>query len=185
MLTATARQLWIELFIALALVGGVGLTAIGASGLVAAGLGSAFGSQFVAGDPPDRMYTPERCADFAEYHPGAADCRTAAAAHHFDEVVDYRLAAGVLGVLGLGGILALRRRFPVLAGHARLPDGFSATVGASLFGVAAAILLGSGLLGLLFGQTDGVGELLSGGVVSLMVFAVYGLALLRSLLARL
>jgi hypothetical protein len=184
MLARTAKNLWLDLIIAIALVAGVGLTAIGASGIVAAGMGTWLGAQFVAGDSPDRTYTPERCADFAEYHPEASDCRAAAAMHHFDEVVEYRLAVGILGLLALGTVLGVRRRFAWLADHGALPPSFSATVGAALFGMAALVLLGPGLLDLVFGPPDGAGQLLSGGLVSLIVFVGYTTVLFRTLLGR-
>jgi hypothetical protein len=173
-----------RLALALALVGGVGLVAIGASGLVAAGMGAAFGKGFVAGDPPGVTYTQERCADFAEYHPEAGGCQGAAAAHHFDEVVGYRVDAGVLGLLLLGGVWLLGPRLRRRAGGAALPDGFAATVGASLFGVAAAALLLQGVGELALGRATGAGQYLSGGLVSLVAFAAFAAALARVLFGR-
>jgi hypothetical protein len=178
------RETWLDLIVSLAIVATIGLIAIGASGAVAAGLGDRFGAQFVAGDPPDRLYTADRCADFAEYHPEASECRAAAAAHHFDEVVEYRVALGVLGVLGLGAILLARSRLRWLASHEVLPASFAATVGASLFGMATAALLGSSVASLLLGDSDGVGQLLSGGVVSLVAFAAFAARLRRTLVPR-
>ena len=61
------------------LLGGVGLVAIGVSGLVAELLGRLFGPGFVAGDLPGVTYTPERCAEFLEYFPDAGGCEQAAA----------------------------------------------------------------------------------------------------------
>jgi hypothetical protein len=178
------RESWLDLIVSLAIVAAIGLIAIGASGAVAAGLGDRLGAQFVAGDPPDRLYTADRCADFAEYHPEAADCRAAAAAHHFDEVVEYRMALGILGVLGLGVVLLARWRVPLLVSHEVLPASFAPTVGASLFGMAAVVLLGSSVPSLLLGNPDGVGQLLSGGVVSLVVFLGFAARLRRTLILR-
>src|SRR5436190_11734868 len=58
-----------QLVMAMLLLGSIGMIAIGVSGLVAAGMGSAWGKSFVAGDPPGITYTAARCADFFEYHP--------------------------------------------------------------------------------------------------------------------
>jgi hypothetical protein len=61
---------------------GIGLVAIGVSGLFAEVMGRLWGAAFVAGDPPGSTYTPARCADFQEYLPGH-DCLSAAALHHW------------------------------------------------------------------------------------------------------
>jgi hypothetical protein len=102
---------------------------------VAEVLGRLFGAGFVAGDLPGMTYTPERCAESLEYFPDAGSCAKAAALHHWGEVVEYRVAAGVLGLLVLGAFLLwrLRARPPEYLGV--LPDGFPATVATSLYGV--------------------------------------------------
>ena len=92
----------------LVLLGAVGLLAIGLSGLLAAAGGAALGKAFVSGDGPDVTYSATRCADLQEYHPSPT-CEQAATGHHYDEVVGYRLAAGVLGLVVLGGWFAVVR----------------------------------------------------------------------------
>ncbi len=177
-------SLLLHLTLALGLLAGVGFTAIGVSGVLAAGLGTAFGKGFIAGDGPGVTYTAARCADFFEYHPGAADCAAAATAHHFDEVVGYRLDAGVLGALLLGASYVVRRRYRRLGGVRMLPATFIPTAGAALFGAAALFLLGMSTMQIVFGGAVGAGNLLTGGMVSLAVFAVYAATLLRTLPAR-
>jgi hypothetical protein len=122
---------------------------------VAEVLGRLFGAGFVAGDLPGMTYTPKRCAEFLEYFPDAGSCAKAAALHHWGEVVEYRVAAGVLGLLVLGAFLLwrLRARPPEYLGV--LPDGFPATVATSLYGVAAAGLALEGLDALLVADGDG------------------------------
>jgi hypothetical protein len=153
---------------------GVGLVAIGLNGLVALAMGLAFGKSFVAGDPPGVTYTAERCAEFQEYYKG--DCKTAATAHHFDEVVSYRLAAGVLGILACGAYVLLRRCWP----RSRLPRILIPTIGASIFGVAALLLTLLGLQQTVFG-IDQAGANLSGGLVAAVAFALYSFSLLPAL----
>ena len=147
------------------LLGGVGLVAIGVSGLVAELLGRLFGPGFVAGDLPGVTYTPERCAEFLEYFPDAGGCEQAAAIHHWGEVVEYRVAAGVLGLLVLGAFLLWRRRARPPQYLGVLPDGFAATVATSLYGLAAAVLAVESLDALLVAGGDGAGQWLSGPVV--------------------
>jgi hypothetical protein len=156
-----------------------GFLAIGVSGVVAAGMGATFGESFVAGDPPGLTYTTDRCADFFEYAPTARSCEEAATTHHFGEVVDYRLAAGVLGLLGLIPYAWLRRR---LRGNPSLPPGFEATVGTTLYGAAAVFLLASSVNGFVLGETAGVGGYLSGGIVVLVLGGYYAISLYRTLL---
>ena len=168
------------------LLGGVGLVAIGASGLVAELLGRLFGAGFVAGDLPGVTYTAQRCAEYLEYFPDAGSCAQAAALHHWGEVVEYRVAIGVLGLLVLGGFLLWRRRpnrqDPRYLGV--LPDGFSATVATSLYGVTAAALALLSLDAFLVADGDGTGQWLSAAIVAAAMAAIYGVSLYRTVLTQ-
>jgi hypothetical protein len=172
----------------LLLVAAIGLLAIGLSGLLAWGAGAAFGKPFVSGDATGVTYTAPRCAEYRVLAPSEPTCAKAAVSHHFDEVVGYREDAGILGLIVLAAWLGLvrpwRRRGPAATTYDVLPAGFAATVGAALFGAAAAITLPGGLLELVFGGRDnGAGALLSAGVVSTLAFAGFALSLWRSLSA--
>jgi HAAS len=164
----------------------VGLIAIGVSGAISEALGRLFGPAFVAGDPPDVRYTAARCADFQEYFPGKS-CLDAAAWHHWGEVVEYRVAAGVLGLLLLGGALLYRRRRRKVATamtEVALPPGLLAGAATALYGLAAAALLLQGASeAVAGGTTGGTGQWLSAGGVALVGAIAYGLVLLRSLAA--
>jgi hypothetical protein len=146
-------------------------------------MGALFGKSFVAGDINGIAYTAARCADFLRLVPQAGSCEAAATAHHFDEVVFYRLGAGGLGLLGLAAVLILRRRYPRLSGVRLLPPVVVPTVGAVLFGIAGAGLLSLSLGKLTVGGTTGAGSYLSAALVSLPIFAWYGTRFVRSLQA--
>ena len=180
----TSTRVLPELVRALTLLIAVGLIAIGASGVLSMGLRAVFGSSFVAGDPVGVTYTPRRCADFVRFHPEAASCSAAASAHHADEVEEYRVATGALGLLVLGGWAVARRRGPRRHNLGVLPDAFSATVGATVFGVAGGLLLMQGAAMLVQGADRGAGQWLSGSAVALLVASVYGWGLLRMLRLR-
>ena len=158
------------------LLGALGLLAIGLSGLLADLMGRWWGARFVAGDVNGVTYTAARCADFEGFHPGHS-CSTAAALHHWDEIVGYRLEAGVLGLVLLLGYLLARRVGP-LRGRRWRPDGAPVILVASVTaGLAAALLGGSSVLQLALGETAGTGELLSAGLVAGLVAlgaAAYG-----------
>jgi len=178
-----------QLVLALALLAGVGLVGVGVSGALAGGMGAASGKDFVSGDVAGVTYTPARCADYLEYHPEAGTCGRAATAHHFDEIVQYRLAAGILGLLVLGGLF-LVRRWPRLArvipmggGVGLLPDGFVATTGAAVFGCAAGVLIVGGLAQV-GGGSGGAGASLSGGIVAAAFAAAFAVGLFRALARR-
>jgi hypothetical protein len=173
------QAILVEMAIALAGIAAVGLIAIGISGGLAGVFGKTFGWSFVAGDQPGVTYTAERCAEYLRYSPSATTCAQAALDDHSFEVVGYRIAAGVFGLIVLGAYLVARHmRGP---DRARLPGGFSPIVGSALFGLAAAGLLGFSTLNIIFSNTSGTGGLLSGGIVSLAVFAIFGLRLVREL----
>ena len=165
----------------LAFVAGVGLVAIGVSGLLALSMRAAFGTAFVAGDAEGVTYTASRCADFLDYYPNAGGCEAAASDHHADEVVWYRIAAGVVGALVLAVRWMLGRRRPAWR-SAPIPRAVVAAMGASLFGLAAVVLGGQGLGVLLIeGTRHGPGQWISAGVVSLSVFAAFSVSLWRAL----
>ncbi len=175
------------------LLSGWGLVAIGVSGLVAELLFQTVGATFVAGDSFGVTYTPARCAEFLEYSPTAGSCASAAALHHTGEVVTWRVAAGILGILMLVVYRLHRRR-----GHHQprvIPDGAVPMVAAASFGAAAIVLLlAAG--GLWVGQAAngetvaGVGDPLSGGLVAVLAAALaatitaHRLAIPRRLLSR-
>ncbi len=153
----------------------VGLIAIGISGLVAEAMGRLWGAGFVSGDTNGVTYTQARCADYLEYFPGHS-CAQAAALHHWGEVVQYRAAAGVLGLIALG-VFALARRGPMAGARWAPPRGPIALVGAALFALAAIALGGSSVAELALGGTRGVGDYLSAGVVAglaALLVATYG-----------
>jgi hypothetical protein len=153
-------------FVGCWLAGGLGLLAVGASGLLAEVSGRLFGAGFVAGNAPGVTYTPMRCADYFEYFPHASSCADAAALHHWGEVVESRVAAGVLGLLALL-VLWLARRGTRLGGPAWTPPRGTVLIPmAGLFGLAGIALVGYGLLQLASGDHAMVGANLSAGVAS-------------------
>ena len=157
----------------------VGFVSIGASGVVAAGMQAAFGAGFLAGDLPDVTYTADRCADLKEYAPSSASCAEAAALHHADETVTYRIAAGVLGLLLLGVWLVARRRD--VDPREGLPPGLVEAAGSALFGVVGLALVAQGLELLALGPSTGEGADLSAGIVSVAVAAFFAIGLYRRL----
>jgi hypothetical protein len=160
-----------------------GLIAIGLSGFIAGAMGFAFDKSFVSGDPPEISYSKSRCADYFEYEPKARSCEEAATLHHFGETVWYRATAGVAGILLLGAYLRARRRWTWLQHRHSLPPGFEATVGASLFGLAALALLAQSLNQFALRGTNGAGAYLSAGLVAAVVALAYGLSVYRTLAA--
>src|SRR5262249_22620406 len=157
---------------------------LGASGVLSEVLGRVFGAGFVAGDPSGVTYTPARCADYFEYFPHAKSCAAAAAEHHWGEVVEGRVAAGVLGLLALGAY-ALARRVTVMRKAAWTPPAQTLTVVlAALFAPVGALLTLIAVGQLAFGSTSGVGVNLADGAVALVAATVVGVRGLRRLRAR-
>ncbi len=84
---------------------------------------------------------------------------------HLRDAVSEAMAAGV-GDLGV------------------LPDGFSATVATSLYGVAAAVMLLLSLNAYVAGSGSGNGQWLSGAIVALAMTVAYGTSLRRTVFAH-
>ncbi len=167
---------WFPLLEALAtpLVGlaAVGLIAIGLSGLLSLGIGTIAGKNYVAGDAPGVTYTASRCQEYLQIYPNAGDCESAALADHFDEVVGFRVIAGVLGLVGVGAYFAMRRvRHP-----ASMPAAFAPTLATAAFAPAGIALTGLGVMQSISGGGGG-GANVAAGVVALAFAAVFALRL--------
>jgi hypothetical protein len=160
------------------LLGAIGLVAIGLSGLLAGLMDLVGGAQFVAGDTDGITYTASRCRDFIGYFPGHT-CNAAAALHHTTEVIVYRGAVGVLGLVALAAYAVVRRGPLAGARWAPRPD-LTALVATALFGLAAVVLGGPALLQAVIGDDAGTGAYLSAGIVAGLVAlasAAYGVRL--------
>jgi hypothetical protein len=167
-LRTVARQVFIGTWV----VGIVGMLTLGLSGALSEAFGRIYGAGFVAGDRSGVTYTPARCDDYFEYFPNAGSCGDAAALHHWGEVVQNRVAAGVLGLLALVTLL-LARRF-VLRGPAwAVPVPYVAIVLLAALVGGAAVLGGMSVLSIAFGQSSGMGvdlgDGIAAGVVALVV----------------
>jgi hypothetical protein len=137
---------------------------------------AAWGSAFVAGDPVGVTYTAARCADYREYHPGASTCAAAASAHHADEIEEYRVLAGILGVVGFG-----LWRWKLRRDADRLPIELDHTIAGVAFGLGGLACLAQGVSMLAEGTQHGAGQWLSAAVVALAAAAYAGTRVLRTL----
>lgn len=160
------------------LLAAIGLVAIGISGLLAELLGRVISVNFVAGDNAGVTYTPNRCGDFVEYFPGKS-CTVAAELHHWGEIVEYRVGAGVLGLIGLTLYAMARRIGPMTGIEWAPPRGPLALVTVAVFGLAGALLTLPPVMSMMFGQTSGVGANLTGGAVALALSFGVAVAALR------
>jgi hypothetical protein len=160
----------------------VGLLVIGVSGLLAELAGRVFGAHLVAGDGTGVTYTAQRCAEYLRLAPAAPTCSRAAELHHWGEVVEYRVAAGILGLLALA-LYALARRVGPLRGPGwRPPTAPLTLVAVTLFGFAGAALTLPDLARAAAGDPAGIGANLTAGVVAAVAAvaaAVLGLRRLR------
>lgn len=156
---------------------GVGLAAVGAiavglSGILSELFGRLWGAGFVSGDLPGVAYTAARCAVLQSPYPGL-DCAQAAAAHHWGEVVEYRVLLGAIGLMLLVLWRILPRRVP-------LPAGLTPSLAAAAFLFASAATgLAAGIAAVQGGH--GVGAWLSATSVALPLGIVFGVLALVGL----
>jgi hypothetical protein len=163
--------------------GSIGLLAVGASGLVVAAMNVLFGRPFVAAVSHGIRLPAASCRYWLHIWPGAHSCAQAYMLESSSDAVSLRLAAGLLGLLLLGGYYLARRRgwSPGV-----LPDAFTPTIAVTLFGTAGlglawlAAMNGGGLVAVR--GITGPGWYLSGAIVALAMAAGYGLKLQRTLL---
>lgn len=161
----------------------VGLVAIGVSGGVAAAMRAAAGPAFMANNLTRVPLSAERCAELRRLEPSAPTCGDAAVLHHADEIVTYRLAAGVVGVAGAGVLLvgAARRRRGRARRHTTdvLPAPLVPAVAATAFGLAA---IGLAVLGVdaAIGDT-GPGQYFSGAIPAAVAAIAFAIVAVRRL----
>ncbi len=157
----------------------VGLIAIGVSGVIAWLLTVPFGTGAVFADAPGTHYDLGSCAHFLAVQPAAATCAQAALAEGQDDAILQRVAAGVVGLVLLVGLLWWRRRTT----WAVRPELSMATalVGVVLFGVVGVWLTGYGVDRAVI--NTGAGQWLAAGIVALLVAAGYLLVLWRGIVA--
>ncbi|MGI8984640.1 MAG: HAAS signaling domain-containing protein [Acidimicrobiales bacterium] len=159
----------------------LGFIAIWLSGALAGVMDAAYGPRFVAGDLPSITYTPERCAEYRELAPADPTCLAAAARHHTNEIETTRVAAGVVGLAGLGAWFVLRRLWRTTPVSGALPPAAVTAVGTALFGVAALALAAEAVQAIGWRSTAGLGQWLSASVVSAAFATGFAIALLRQL----
>jgi hypothetical protein len=165
-----------------ALVGGIGLVAIGVSGLIAWLLVAARGDQFLTAPWGPGSYTAADCARWMAGDPGH-NCTAAMLNDHVGDIFLRAAAAGLLGVLVLAGYLVLRRRWRDRATMTALPAGSAEAAGAFL---ALLAVLGASAAAVdleLAQRGSGAGQPISLAVAALAA-AVFFVVRLRRVVTR-
>lgn len=154
---------------------GMGFFAIGLSGAIDRVLTSAFGAQFVFGDPPGTTYSAADCQHWMSLHPHAATCAQAYLAEARDDGLAQRFVIGVVGVVILVALLWWLR---VRSQSRQVPIPLVSAVAAGVFGAAGVLLTGYGVNRAVNFGTHGPGDFFSAGgvcvafaAVALVVFA--------------
>jgi hypothetical protein len=104
-----------------------------------------------------------------EYHSEKTTCAAAELAHHADEIVEYRLMAGVLGLLALVAHLVARSRSDLTDGEARGQRRRFLSLATAAFGLGAVILLSTGT-SVQFGSGESAPRWFTDGAVSFAFF---------------
>jgi hypothetical protein len=159
---------------------GVGLIAIGLSGIVAWIAMQASSTSAVFGAPPGTHHGAGACSYWLHLHPSAATCSAAALLEGRDDALFQRFALGILGclMLAIGALWRrrVRRNAPM---DLRVP---TALIAVTAFGLAGSLLMGYGIDRAV--QNTGAGQWLASGGVSLVFAIGYLIALLRAGLDR-
>jgi len=169
----SATEILSDLFWSAWKLGGIGLIAIGLSGLVVLLMNVAFGRTFTGQAPPGVTFAKANCAYWMALWPGAHTCATAHMLEASSDGVDLRVVAGIVGLVllqaygiaryfwrrgGRGPAVLLAGYFPVVA---------ACVFGAGAFGLALAQLTG-------FTVSEGPGAYLSGALVAAALAVGYG-----------
>ena len=154
--------------------GSIGLTAVGASGLVVLVMNLTLGRAFTGQPPTGVTFPRDSCAYWLAAWPGAHTCAQAAMLEASSDAVILRIGAGIVGVALLEAYAIvrylMRRRG---RGPAVLLAGYFPVLAACVFGGAALSLALAQLTG--FTVTAGPGTYLSGTAVAAVVAAGYAI----------
>jgi hypothetical protein len=183
-ITRPSAPLLRRLVLTAALVGGAGLVAVGAAGIVGRFLTAVRGNLFMTPPFPPGTYTRADCARWLAGDPGTHSCVTAMLADHVGEFFLYTGAAAFLGLLALGGYLFLRRRWRDRATRTVLPAGTAEAVGAALAGLAAIFFFGQVVDAENVKQGIGAGEPLSLAIAATATALVFALMLWHTVRRR-
>ena len=167
-------------FLSVLWLGSIGAIAVGASGVVAAVLGGLWGSRFLVTAPTSSDLTAASCARWLA-HASTPSCARAALDDWTFETVGYRIALGVMGLIGFGLWVGLRRAAARRGLRGGLPALVVDTVGAVCFGVAGLWLAGMGVDALAVSSGHGAGQWLSAAPLSLALAGVFAWRLLGDL----
>lgn len=157
---------------------GVGMVAVGVSGVVARLMAIVWGDRFVFADPPGTQYSASDCRYWLSIHPAAGTCTKAYLAEASADAVLARFVVGAVGVLILGVAVAIRSRSgrPVVAA----PPTLTSAIGAAVFAVACLGLIALALESVRRADGNGAGQWLSGAAIALPCAVGYGVAFVRS-----
>lgn len=152
---------------------GIGLIAVGISGLVVLGMNLAFGRAFTGQAPAGVSFPKASCAYWMSLWPAAHTCATAHMLEASSDAVVLRVGAGLMGaaLLALYGIVRVgqrrRGRGPVV-----VLSGYFPLLAAGVFGAGALGLALAGLTGVAI--TQGPGTYVSGAIVAAAAAAWHG-----------
>ncbi|HEY6295201.1 MAG TPA: hypothetical protein VIX15_06010 [Streptosporangiaceae bacterium] len=152
--------------------GAIGLTAVGASGLVVLVMNATLGRAFTGQPPAGVAFPRAQCSYWLAGWPGAHTCAQAAMLEASSDAVILRVGAGIMGVALLEAYIIVRH---LMRRRGRGP----AVVLAGYFPALAACVFGAGALALALAQltgftvTAGPGQYLSGAIVAAVVAVAY------------
>ena len=175
------RQLLSQGAWSVVVLGGIGASAVGLSGVVAAMLRWAGGDRLVASAAPGQVLSASDCARWLAADPLTNSCRSAALADWAAETVYYRIGLGVLGLIALAVFATVRRRHSAARGALLLPALTVETTGFVLFLLAAVGTMAAGVDALLVAGGDGSGQWFSAAPVALGAALGFGWRVLRHL----
>lgn len=169
----TPREILTDLVLSAWQLGGIGLAAIGASGVVVALMNATLGRAFTGQAPAGVTFAKADCAYWMAAWTGTHDCARAAMLEASSDAVVLRLIGGLAGVAVLEGYFLARYVMRRRGYEPGVPlAGYFPLLAACVFGAGAAGLALAQLTG--FTVTAGPGVYLSGALVAAALAVWYG-----------
>ncbi len=163
------------------LLGGLAGVAAGVSGLITALMGYLGGSTFIVNISRRTYLSPSDCARWLSQNHSTHSCYQAALQDWSFEVVAYRIATGVIGLLMLVAYLGLRRRWSAKQLPCNLPRHYVDAVAFVAFTGFGVWLAGMGVDSLIVSAGRGAGQGLGTAPAMLALGAIFGWRLIVDL----